>query len=73
MINPGSEGNLEIELKDYHNQMIKILKEKEHNEKRIKTLTEENIVLQNEISRLHNEKLVLTNQLKVIKNITDWY
>ena len=73
MINPGSESNLEIELKDFHNQMIKVLNEKEHNEKRIKNLMEETIVLQNEIQRLHNEKLVLTDQLKYIKKITEQY
>ena len=73
MINPGSESNLEIELKDFHNQMIKVLREKEDYEKRTKNLIEENIVLKNEIQRLHNEKLELTNQLKVIKNITEDY
>ena len=66
MINLRLDSNLEIELKDF-NQMIKILKEKEHYEKRMKNLTEENIVLQNEIQRLHNEKFELSNQLKVIK------
>jgi predicted RNase H-like nuclease (RuvC/YqgF family) len=39
----------------------------------VKVLTEENKVLQNEIPQLQNKQLELTNQLKVIKQITEPY
>ena len=68
MINKGSglENNLEEELKDNHEKMS-------HYDVMIKNLTEQNRALQHEIPQLHNEKLELTNQLKVIKQITEPY
>ena len=66
MINTGTEGNLERELKDNHEKMS-------HYNVMIKNLTEQNIVMQNEIPQLHNKQLELTNQLKVIKQITESY
>ena len=66
MINKGSERNLEEELKDNHEKLS-------HYNVMIKNLTEQNIVMQNEIPQLHNKQLELTNQLKVIKQITEPY
>ena len=68
MINKGSglENTLEEELKDIDEKMS-------HYDVMIKNLTEQNRALQHEILQLHNEKLALTNQLKVIKQITEPY
>jgi len=66
MISKESDDNLEGELKDNHEKMS-------HYNVMIKNLTEQNIVMQNEIPQLHNKQLELTNQLKVIKQITEPY
>jgi predicted RNase H-like nuclease (RuvC/YqgF family) len=68
MINKGSglENTLEEELKDIDEKMS-------HYDVMIKNLTEENKVLQNEIPQLQNKQLEMTNQLKVIKQITEPY
>ena len=67
MIDKGSglENNLEEELKDIDEKMSHYVM--------IKNLTEQNRALQDEIPQLHNEKLDLTNQIKVIKQITERY
>ena len=68
MINKGSglENNLEEELKDTDEKMSNY-------DVMIKNLTEQNRELQDEMQLLHNEKLDLTNQIKVIKQITECY
>ena len=68
MINKGSglENTLEEELKDIDEKMS-------HYDVMIKNLTEQNRALQNEIPQLQNKQLELTNQLKVIKQITEPY
>ena len=68
MINKGSglENTLEEELKDIDEKMS-------HYDVMIKNLTEQNRALQHEIPQLQNKQLELTNQLKVIKQITEPY
>lgn len=68
MINKGSglENTLEEELKDIDEKMS-------HYDVMLNNLTEQNKVLQNEIPQLQNKQLELTNQLKVIKQITEPY
>jgi len=68
MINKGSglENTLEEELKDIDEKMS-------HYDVMIKNLTEQNRALQHEMQLLQNKQLELTNQLKVIKQITEPY
>jgi predicted nucleic acid-binding Zn-ribbon protein len=68
MINKGSglENTLEEELKDIDEKMS-------HYDVMIKNLTEQNRALQHEMQLLHKQKCDLTQQLKVIKQITEPY
>jgi predicted nucleic acid-binding Zn-ribbon protein len=68
MINKGSglENTLEEELKDIDEKMS-------HYDVMIKNLTEQNRALQHEMQLLQNKQLEMTNQLKVIKQITEPY
>ena len=68
MINKGAglENNLEEELKDIDERMSDY-------DVMIKNLMEQNRALQHEMQLLHKQKYDLTNQLKVIKQITERY
>ena len=66
MISKESNDNLEGELKDNHEKMSQY-------DVMIKNLTEQNRALQHEMQLLHKQKCDLTNQLKVIKQITEPY